>query len=651
MDLHEATPSNQILVDIENRFWRMVSSIRDYAIFMLDPQGRVATWNAGAKALKGYDSHEVIGHHYSKFYTSEENQNDQPLQHLTIASVNGRHECEGWRVRKDGSVFFAHVVITRLNDDFGNLIGFVKVTRDLTEARQVESELRKAREELEQRVLQRTEALRASEQRMRQFVEQSPYAVAMLDRNMRYIFVSRKWHGDFEMSLEDVRGLNHYDLFPEIPTHWRDVHRRCLSGAIERSDGENFVRGNGKSVWIRWEVRPWYTTDSQIGGLLIFTENISKRKKMEDALRESEQQLRMLANSIPQLAWMAHVDGSCFWYNERWYQYTGKTPEQVEGWGWQSVHHPDHLPAVLKCWEDCLQSGEPFEIEIPLRGTDGTFRWYLMQIVPLKDSQGEILRWFGTATDNDMRRKAREQLADALDARDEFLSIASHELKTPLTALKLQLQVSQRNLKQEMQKSPSAFHLTRLFEMSLRQVNSLTDLVNELLDVTRIQSGRFELVCEEFCLPDLICDVLTRFTEPLKFAKIEVQVDLASPVSVVWDRHRMEQVIVNLLSNTIKYAPGSHLTVEARREGQNILLNFKDDGPGIGKEIQERIFERFERGGVAVKVGGLGLGLYIVKKIVDAHQGTITLNKVLTSGTEFNICLPSVVPQQEGGVA
>ena len=133
----------------------------------------------------------------------------------------------------------------------------------------------------------------------------------------------------------------------------------------------------------------------------------------QKALRESEERFQAMANGMPQLAWMAEPDGSIFWYNQRWYEYTGTTFADMQGWGWQSVHHPDSLPAVMERWTSAIAAGTSFEMEFPLRANDGTFHTFLTRIDLLKDADGRLVRWLGTNTNISERKRAEELLAAA----------------------------------------------------------------------------------------------------------------------------------------------------------------------------------------------------------------------------------------------
>jgi len=152
----------------------------------------------------------------------------------------------------------------------------------------------------------------------------------------------------------------------------------------------------------------WYTVELYVG-----YRKSSLNPDSPQPVPEDEQQFRTLADSMAQLAWMAHPDGYIFWYNRRWYEYTGTTPEQMQGWGWQSVHDPAELPRVLEGWRAAISNGSPFEMEFPLLGADGTFRSFLTRVMPVRDGAGKILRWFGTNTDVDELRRAQNALRES----------------------------------------------------------------------------------------------------------------------------------------------------------------------------------------------------------------------------------------------
>src|SRR5690349_20106853 len=149
-----------------------------------------------------------------------------------------------------------------------------------------------------------------------------------------------------------------------------------------------------------------------IVGMRGVVQDVSARKNVEDSLRQSEEVLRALANTIPQLAWMAQADGAIVWFNERWYEYTGTTPENATGWGWQETVEPDALPSMLEHWRASIHSGAPFEMEYPIRGADGQYRWYLTRVNAVRDRNGKVVRWFGTNTDVDQVKRVEQALRE-----------------------------------------------------------------------------------------------------------------------------------------------------------------------------------------------------------------------------------------------
>jgi len=370
-NLSLAALAHDQLRETQTRFQLLVEAVKDYAIFMLDPSGRVMTWNAGAQRIKGYDAREIIGHHFSEFYEAAEIRSGKCERELEDAARDGRFEDEGWRLRKDGTKFWANVVITALRAENGELIGYAKVTRDLTERRRLEEE---------------------------------------------------------RLSLA----------------------------------------------------------------------------KAEEAIR----------------------------------------------------------------------------------------------------------------------------------LRDEFLSLAAHELKTPLTVLQLQLDTLHDRMDQSGQR------VAKKLQRAAQSSERLALLVESLLDVSRIATGRFALDIREFDLVDSVNRIVDSLRPSAERARCDLTVNGEEAILGSWDRLRLEQALTNLLSNAIKYGAGAPIAVTVRRHGNEVMLEVRDHGPGIPAGELTRIFQRFERAASIRNYGGLGLGLYFIQAIVDAHGGSVTAGNVADGGARFQITLP-----------
>jgi PAS domain S-box-containing protein len=210
------------------------------------------------------------------------------------------------------------------------------------------------------------------------------------------------------------------------------------------------------------------------------------RREADEALRQSEERFRTLADNMSQFAWMADAKGWIFWYNRRWFDYTGTTLEEMQGWGWKTVHHPDYVDRVVERIQRSWDTGELWEDTFPLRGKDGTYRWFLSRAVPIRDAAGNVVRWFGTNTDVTEWRAAEEALKEADHHKDKFLATLAHELRNPLAPLRNGLQIMR-----------LAGHSREAVEqartMMERQLAQMVRLIDDLLDVSRISRGKVEL--------------------------------------------------------------------------------------------------------------------------------------------------------------
>jgi PAS domain S-box-containing protein len=231
------------------------------------------------------------------------------------------------------------------------------------------------------------------------------------------------------------------------------------------------------------------------------------------------------------------------------------------------------------------------------------------------------------------------QAQEAVRARDEFLSIASHELKTPLTPLKLQTQSLRRALTLGTIQTLGSEKISRMLDSSDRQITRISRLIDDLLDISRINSGKMQLTFEDFVLSDLLTETVDRFAEEIKIARCTIELECSPDIKVRWDRFRIEQVVVNLLTNAIKYGAGGAIEIRAKVAEGLIVLSVRDHGIGIAEADQTRVFGRFERAVSGTHFGGLGLGLYIVTQILEAHGGTISLDSRTGEGSTFTVKL------------
>jgi PAS domain S-box-containing protein len=363
-------------------------------------------------------------------------------------------------------------------------------------------------------------------------------------------------------------------------------------------------------------------------------------------LRQSEQQFRALADSIPQLAWMARPDGHIFWYNKRWYDYTGTTPDQMEGWGWQAIHDPKELPRVLENWKATLAAGRPWEDTFPLRRHDGAMRWHLSRALPVRDERGRVVRWFGTNTDITEIRQMEEALREADRLKDEFLAMLAHELRNPLAPIRNALHVLRHA-------GADPATAARVRDMAERQVKHMARLLDDLLDVSRISRGRIELRQE-------IIDVATLVQHTVEVAgpfvaerRHELTVSLPDkPLRVKGDPARLEQVLTNLLNNAAKYTePGGKIWLTATAEGDEAVLRVRDTGVGIAPDMLPKIYDLFVQADRRLDraPGGVGIGLTLVRRLAEMHGGRVEARSPgLGGGSEFVVRLPELGSRESG---
>jgi len=619
----------------ERRFQLLVESIKDYAIFMLDPSGRIATWNAGAQLIKGYSREEAIGRHISIFYTPEDLAHERPAQLLAAADRDGRVEDAGFRMRKDGTRFWADVVITALRGAAGELEGYVKVTRDLTERRKTE------------------EALLQSEQSLRATLYSIGDAVLATDEGARVTRINPVAERLTGWSEREAVGRR----IGEVLNIVNEETGEAAPNPVDRVLAEGIVVGlaNHTALIARdGTERPIADSGAPIldaqgtprGAVLVFRD-VTEERRAQETLYQSEEKLRLMITSVHDYAiFMLDPSGRVTSWNPGAEHINGYREQEILGAHFGRLFTPEDVAAGKPDRELELAANEGrFEDEGYRLCKDGTRFWANVVITPVRDASGKLVGFVKVTRDLTARRKTEEerlrlaQAQEAIRLRDEFMSIASHELKTPLTALALQLQ--------SLRDGAAAGNetLVKRLDRALRISDRLGILIEDLLDVSRIATGQLRLQHESFDLEDAVREVAERMREAAARAGCEILLDVSGPIAGRWDRVRIEQVLSNLLSNSLKYAAGAPVTLSARLDDDSALLEVRDRGPGIPDDKLPRIFERFERAAPTRHYGGLGLGLYVAREIVQAHGGSITAANAGDGGARLTVCLPLTPPE------
>jgi PAS domain S-box-containing protein len=358
--------------------------------------------------------------------------------------------------------------------------------------------------------------------------------------------------------------------------------------------------------------------------------------------RDTEEQFRDLADSMPQMAWMARPDGYRFWFNRRWQQYTGATSEQLEGDRWQAYCGANERQRVIESRTAALAAGRPWEATYPICRADGQMRWHLARAVPVKNSAGDIVRWFGTSTDIQDRMAAEHALMDADVRKDHFLATLAHELRNPLSPINNALQLW-----------PHVAHdpaeMEQLRQVIERQLRQLVRLIDDLLDLSRINQGKISLRREPLELGAVLASALEMVRPQLTAAEHRLEVDLAAePLWVDGDAARLLQIFGNILTNAAKFTPRKGLvSIRSEVRGDRARIAIRDNGPGIPAGMLTTVFEAFRQvdDTLGKSQGGLGIGLWLVKQLVELHGGTVTAHSEGPgSGSEFVFELPAVAP-------
>lgn len=407
-----------------------------------------------------------------------------------------------------------------------------------------------------------------------------------------------------------------------------------------------------------FSIRARRTSDDELGDLTdAFNTMLDQIVLGNAALRQSEERFRTLADNIAQMAWMADATGTQLWFNRRWQQFMGETGgDRSASAFFGDRHHPEHRERVVGKWRAAVAAGRSWEDTFPLRDRNGAYRWFLSHAVPICDEDGQVVHWFGTATDVTELREVQQQLRESRDqalaasrAKDDFLAQLSHELRTPLNPVLLLVSDTERQ-----RELPPA--IRKEFEDIRKHIELEARLIDDLLDLTAITHGKLTLVKRSVDAHEVLRDALTTVRTDIEAKHIRLTVNTVNePARVMADGTRLQQVFWNVLKNATKFTPhGGRIEVTTCVDpaDRHFVAEIRDSGMGMTAEEMRRAFEPFAQGDHtgprgSRRFGGLGLGLAISRMLMSLHGGSIlAASEGRDRGSAITLQLPLARPEE-----
>ena len=625
--MSSSSPENDL------RFELLVESLTGYGLYMLDTEGRVASWNSGAQAMKGYSVDEIRGQPFSRFFTLEDRRSGLPERLIAQAARTGRTDSEGWRVRKDGSRFWAVATLQALRDAKGGLVGFAKITRDMTEQREAH------------------QALVESERRFRYLVEGVvDYAIYMLDVNG----VITNWNRGAERikgyQAADIIG-QHFGVFYTPSTRNDGAPARALATALAegRFEGEGWrVRKDGSQFWASVVIDPIYDDDGQHIGFAKITRDISERRAAEVALTQSERQFRLLVSSVVDYAlYMLDPNGIVTNWNTGAEQIKGYKAEEIIGQHFSRFYTPaDRAAGVPLRGLNTASTEGRFETEGWRLRKDGSQFWANVVIDAIRDERGQLVGFAKITRDITERknaeavlRKAQEQIAQSqkMEALGQLTGGVAHDFNNLLMIVSGHAQL----LRARMGEDPRVVRSLDAIDIAARRGE---DLTRHLLSFARRQ--RLQTTVAPFA--ERMAGVRELVASSLP-ATVQLTIDIPRDLwPVKADQGELDLALLNLAVNARDAMPsggvlsitGENVVLAEKPEGGRdfVAVTVADTGVGIPPDILDRIFEPF----FTTKEVNKGTGLGLAQVFGFAHQagGEVKVFSQLGEGTRFVIHLP-----------
>ena len=616
-DITDRKQAEEALKQNEERY-RSLTTATSQIVWMADLEGHIAD-NLAWRAFTGQTEAEFADLGWLNAIHPDDRERTIQVWAQAV-QTKGLYETE-YRIRASNGSYRYFVVrgVPVLNED-GSSREWVGTCTDIHDRKRAEATLYEREEQL------------------RQFVEHTPISVVMFDREMRYLIASRQWLKEFKLEDENIIGRSHYDIFPNISNEWKQIHQRCLAGAVEKCEEEPFPRADGSVDWVRWAIHPWYQDESNVGGIIMFTETITERKQAEIALRQSEEQLQAILDHSPAVIYMKDIQGRFITVNRQFEALFHLNKAEIVGKRNCDLFAPDLAANFDANDRKVLEAGTAMQWE-ELAPHDDGLHTYLSLKFPLLTTEGSPYAICGLSTDITERKAAELALGQAKEAaeaanraKSEFLANMSHELRTPLNGIIGYAQILQRG------RSLNEEDRSRI-EVIYQCGSYLLTLINDILDLSKIEARKVELTPTDFHLPAFLQGVAEMCRLRAEFKNIQFLYQAAAelPIGIRADEKRLRQVLINLLSNAIKFTDVGSVTftVSYASEGK-MRFEVRDTGIGVAGDKLETIFQPFEQVSDAKRQAeGTGLGLAISHEIVKLMGSTIQVQSEVGVGSIF----------------
>lgn len=591
-------------------------------------------------SVHGYLPDELIGKNLALFHTAEQMRDVEPL--LMELKKNGKYSpTEVTHVKKDGTIFPMLMSGILITDEASGEQLMAASAVDISSQKETENRLRESQKELA-----------SSHELINYAIEHNSSGVAIHDRELHYIYVSQKYLNQFGLQGESVIGRHHYEVFPTLPQRWREVHQRALKGEVIRAEKDLYVTSEGEQEWTKWECRPWFTSDGSIGGIIVYSEVITREVEREEQLRVSEESFRgSFENAATGMA-IADEEGRIFRANRALSTMLGYTVEEFKGKTYVNLIHPDERKKHLRNMVQ-IRSGaiDFFHSEDRYLHKKGYIVWIILSVSVVRDTNGDPLYYIGQMTNitgkktaeielenlnNELENKVEErtrQLKLVNKELESFSYSVSHDLRAPLRAIDGFSQAILEDYGDKLDETGRGY-LNRVRGASQK----LSHLIDEFLDLARV--SRAAMHTTQINLSEIAHTVVNLMKSGNPDRQVEIRVQ--DFVMAHADLQQMKIVMQNLLENAWKYSSGrqdAKVEFGMMHEGHRKIYFVRDNGAGFNMEYYEKLFNPFQRLHNQNEFPGTGIGLATVKRIIDRHHGRVWAESEEGKGAVFYFTL------------